>query len=55
MGVAGIVRRDPKPVNLMLTADGRRLKILDFGIARCVDSTNLSPSCPRYLLSPRLR
>lgn len=30
----GMVHRDIKPENLMLTRDGRKIKILDFGLAR---------------------
>lgn len=34
----GIVHRDIKPSNIMLSKDGRTIKILDFGIARVSDT-----------------
>jgi serine/threonine protein kinase len=38
---AGIVHRDLKPANIMITEDGRRVKLLDFGLAKFIE-----PSAP---------
>ena len=38
----GITHRDVKPRNLMLTADGRRLVLVDFGLAKGENLTQTS-------------
>lgn len=48
----GIVHRDVKPANLMLTRSGR-CKVVDFGLARMEDAADLSSRMPESVGTPQ--
>ncbi len=40
---AGVVHRDIKPENIMLEGKGRRVQLMDFGIAKAIDTSDTTP------------
>ncbi len=40
---AGVVHRDIKPENIMLEGKGRRVQLMDFGIAKAIDTSDSTP------------
>ena len=57
---AGVVHRDVKPQNLFVIEDGKRLKVMDFGIAKVSNSASISITgvrvgTPRYMAPEQIQ
>jgi serine/threonine-protein kinase len=57
---AGVVHRDVKPQNMFVLEEGKKLKLMDFGIAKVKDSATISATdvrvgTPRYMAPEQIQ